>query len=85
MWLSHQAISRGVNTIYADAWSADGYMKTNGDQNFGGYLCGVTNATCATGDWRQSYANKIVKYIQDYAANGITIDYVGFLNEPDLK
>jgi len=30
VWLSHQAISRGVNTIYADAWSADGYMKTNG-------------------------------------------------------
>jgi len=30
VWLSHQAIARGVNTIYADAWSADGYMKTNG-------------------------------------------------------
>jgi len=27
VWLSHQAIARGVNTIYADAWSADGYMK----------------------------------------------------------
>jgi len=26
-----------------------------------------------------------VKYIQDYAANGITVKYVGFLNEPDLN
>ena len=30
VWLSHQAIARGVKYIYADAWSADGYMKTNG-------------------------------------------------------
>lgn len=33
VWLSHQAIARGVNTIYADAWSADGYMKTNGTRS----------------------------------------------------
>lgn len=45
----------------------------------------MTNATCATGDWRQAYADKIVKYIQDYEANGVTVDYVGFLNEPDLE
>lgn len=30
VWLSKQAIARGVQTIYADAWSADGYMKTTG-------------------------------------------------------
>ncbi|KAK6436685.1 hypothetical protein LTR95_007123 [Oleoguttula sp. CCFEE 5521] len=65
VWLSYQAISRGVDTIYADAWSADGYMKTNNTENYGGYLCGVTGTNCASGDWRQSYANKIVKYIQD--------------------
>jgi hypothetical protein len=51
----------------------------------GGYLCGVTNATCASGDWRQAYANKIVRYINNYKSHGITIDFVGFLNEPDLK
>ncbi|MCJ1292420.1 hypothetical protein MMC34_003970 [Xylographa carneopallida] len=84
VWLSHQALARGVKYIYADAWSADGYMKTNGTDTYGGYLCGVTNTTCATGDWRQSYANKIVKYINDYKSQGIPIDYVGFLNEPDL-
>ena len=31
LWLSHQAIERGVKSIYADAWSADGYMKTTGE------------------------------------------------------
>lgn len=55
-------------------------METNG-----GYLCGVTNTSCATGDWRKAYADKIVKFIQDYAGNGIQTDYVGFLNEPDLS
>lgn len=60
-------------------------MKTNNNTNLGGYLCGVSNTSCATGDWRQAYANKLVKYIQDYQAEGITINHVGFLNEPDLN
>ncbi|KAL9622444.1 MAG: hypothetical protein Q9160_003120 [Pyrenula sp. 1 TL-2023] len=51
----------------------------------GGYLCGVTNTSCATGDWRQAYADKLVRYIRDYEANGIPISYLGFLNEPDLN
>ncbi|XMA09161.1 hypothetical protein WAI453_001952 [Rhynchosporium graminicola] len=85
VWLSTEAIARGVHTIYADAWSADGYMKTTGIDNKGGNLCGVTGTNCATGDWRQSYANKLVRYINNYKSHGITIDYVGFLNEPDLN
>ncbi|KAK5166932.1 uncharacterized protein LTR77_007661 [Saxophila tyrrhenica] len=85
VWLSKQAKARGVNYIYADAWSADGYMKTNDTDTYGGYLCGVYNATCESGDWRQAYADKIVHYIQDYADKGIKIDFVGFLNEPDLS
>ncbi|KAK3051737.1 hypothetical protein LTR09_007037 [Extremus antarcticus] len=84
-WLSKQAKARGVNYIYADAWSADGYMKTNNTDFYGGQLCGVYNTSCESGDWRQSYADKLVHYIQDYAAQGIHIDYVGFLNEPDLS
>jgi O-glycosyl hydrolase len=60
-------------------------MKTNDTDTYGGYLCGVWNTSCASGDWRQSYADKIVKYIQDYADQGVTIDYVGFLNEPDIS
>ncbi|KAL2069042.1 hypothetical protein VTL71DRAFT_15380 [Oculimacula yallundae] len=85
VWLTTEAISRGVHTVFADAWSADGYMKTSGTDNNGGYLCGVTNTSCPTGDWRQSYANKIVRYINNYKSHGITIDYVNFLNEPDLN
>lgn len=84
VWLSKQALARGVHTIYADAWSADGYMKTNNTDTYGGYLCGVTNATCASGDWRQAYADKLVKYLQDYQAEGINIDYLEPYNEPDL-
>lgn len=59
LWLSQQAYARGVRTFYADAWSAPHYMKTNNNTNDGGYLCGVTNATCATGDWRVAYAVSI--------------------------
>jgi hypothetical protein len=36
------------------------------NQNNGGYLCGVTGESCSSGDWRQAYANFLVKYIQDY-------------------
>jgi len=83
VWFSKQAMSYGVNTIFADAWSAPGFMKTNGDQANGGYLCGTTGHTCSSGDWRQAYANFLTKYIQYYAAAGIPITQVGFLNEPD--
>jgi len=41
VWLSKQAISRGVKQIWPDSWSADGYMKTSGTDFSGGYLCGV--------------------------------------------
>lgn len=30
VWFSQQAVSYGVNLIYADAWSAPGFMKTSG-------------------------------------------------------
>jgi len=41
-------------------------MKTNGMDSNGGSLCGVTGATCSSGDWKQAYANYLVKYIQLY-------------------
>lgn len=66
IWFSQQAQSYGVSTFYADAWSAPGYMKTNGNESGGGYLCGVSGETCDSGDWRQPYADYIVQYIQDY-------------------
>ncbi|KAK4242583.1 putative glucosylceramidase 4 [Achaetomium macrosporum] len=86
LWVSQQAVSLyGVKTIYANAWSAPGYMKTNNRDTNGGSLCGVPGASCASGDWRQAYANYLVAYINLYAAAGVPISHVGFLNEPDYS
>jgi hypothetical protein len=54
-------------------------------QEDGGYLCGVTGETCASGDWRQAYANYLVEYLTLYKNAGITIDFLGFLNEPEFR
>ena len=85
VWFSKQAMSYGVKTIYADAWSAPGFMKTNNDQSNGGYLCGTTGHTCSSGDWRQAYANLLAQYVKFYASSGIPITHLGFLNEPDYS
>jgi O-glycosyl hydrolase len=84
VWLSQTAATYGVKTFVADSWSAPGYMKTNGDDTRGGYLCGVTNTSCASGDWKQAYANDIVQYLRYYQQAGIKITHVGFVNEPEL-
>lgn len=83
VWFSKEAMNYGVKTIYADAWSAPGFMKTNGAESNGGYLCGTTGHTCSSGDWRQAYANFLVKYVQYYKDAGIPVTHLGFLNEPD--
>jgi O-glycosyl hydrolase len=75
----------GVRTFYADAWSAPGYMKTNGQDTNGGAICGVTGATCSSGDWRQAFADYLVAYVKFYAAAGVNITHLGFLNEPDFS
>ncbi len=85
VWLSQQAQQYDVRSIYADAWSAPGYMKTNDDQANGGTLCGAPGAaTCASGDWRQAYANYLAQYIQDYRSAGVKLSNIGFVNEPSL-
>ncbi|KAI1269153.1 glycoside hydrolase family 5 protein [Xylariaceae sp. FL1019] len=85
VWFSKQAVSYGVKTIYADAWSAPGFMKTSGSDSTPGYLCGSTGHTCSTGDWQQAYADFLVQYVQYYAQEGITVTHLGFLNEPDYQ
>lgn len=84
IWFTQSAKSYGVKTIYADAWSAPGFMKTNGNQANGGYLCGVPGASCSSGDWRQMYANMLTQYVKYYAEAGLPVTHLGFLNEPDL-
>jgi O-glycosyl hydrolase len=86
LWLA-QTIRKqyGVTNVFADAWSAPAFMKTNKSAINGGTLCGVPGATCASGDWRQAYANYLVQYAKDYVAAGIPLSYVGPENEADLS
>jgi glucuronoarabinoxylan endo-1,4-beta-xylanase len=83
VWLAQQAKAYGVTRFYANAWSAPGYMRTNGDEVNGGTLCGLPGASCASGDWRTAYANYLVQYARFYAQEGITVNDLGFTNEPD--
>ncbi|HET8846655.1 MAG TPA: glycoside hydrolase, partial [Ktedonobacteraceae bacterium] len=84
IWLSQQAKSYGVTRLYGDAWSAPGYMKTNGTENNGGALCGTPSASCGSGDWRQAYANYLTQYARDYASAGVPLTDIGAFNEPDF-
>lgn len=74
----------GVDDFFADAWSAPPFMKTNDSAVDGGTLCGLSGASCASGDWRQAYANYLVQYAKDYAADGLPLKYIGFVNEPNF-
>ncbi|KAK3692727.1 glycoside hydrolase superfamily, partial [Podospora appendiculata] len=86
LWVSQEAVNTyGVRNIYADAWSAPGYMKTNGNEANGGSICGVTGATCSSGDWRQAYADYLVAYVNFYKAAGVNVTHLGFLNEPEYS
>ncbi|MFI9587695.1 glycoside hydrolase [Streptomyces sp. NPDC052236] len=85
VWLAQQAKAYGVKRFFADAWSAPGYMKDNGDDANGGTLCGLEGTACADGDdWRQAYADYLVQYARFYAQEGVKITDLGFTNEPDL-
>ena len=83
-WFSQEAKKRGVDQFYADAWSAPGYMKTNGTESNGGSLCGLQGSSCASGDWTTAYADYLVQYANFYRAEGINIGDIGFVNEPDF-
>ncbi|KAM7210526.1 glycoside hydrolase family 30 protein [Rhypophila decipiens] len=85
LWVSQQAVKYGVKTFYGNAWSAPGFMKTNGRDSGGGWLCGVPGANCSSGDWRQAYADYLVKYIEFYEQSGVNVSHIGFLNEPDYS
>ncbi|KAL5326394.1 hypothetical protein ACEPPN_004078 [Leptodophora sp. 'Broadleaf-Isolate-01'] len=61
LFVNKEAQKYGVKTFYANAWSALPFMKTNNNENNGGYLCGVSGQSCASGDWKQaaSYASML--------------------------
>jgi O-glycosyl hydrolase len=75
----------GVTNVFADAWSAPGFMKTNGSAINGGTVCGVTGATCSSGNWEQAYANYLVQYAKDYSAAGVPLTYIGPENEANIN
>lgn len=86
LWLTQEAYNTyGVRQIYGDAWSAPGYMKSNGNENNGGTLCGVTGTSCRTGDWRKAFADYLVQYVRFYAEAGVPVTRLGFLNEPEFS
>ncbi|MFC4113160.1 glycoside hydrolase family 30 protein [Nonomuraea zeae] len=74
VWVAKEAKAYGVRRFFADAWSAPGYMKDNGDDKNGGTL---------KPEWQQAYANYLVAYTKFYAREGIKITDLGFTNEPD--
>jgi O-glycosyl hydrolase len=85
LWFAQQIkADYGVTNVFADAWSAPPFMKTNDSTDNGGTLCGVPGATCSSGDWRQAYASYLVQYARDYAAAGDPLTYVGPENEANL-
>jgi len=84
LWLGKLAEQFGVRQFYADAWSAPASMKTNDSLDNGGYLCGVPGETCASGDARQAYAGYLAGQAKGFAANGIPIEAVDFVNEPEI-
>jgi O-glycosyl hydrolase len=85
LWLSKRIKAIYGASVFADAWSAPAFMKTNRSAINGGTLCGVPGASCKSGDWRQAYANYLVQYAKDYAAAGVPLTYVGPENEGNLS
>ncbi|MGE5137615.1 MAG: glycoside hydrolase family 30 protein [Gemmatimonadota bacterium] len=86
LWFAKQIkADYGVSDVFADAWSAPAFMKTNHSAINGGTLCGVEGASCKSGDWRRAYAGYLVQYAKDYAAAGVPLTYLGPENEPNLS
>lgn len=85
LWFARQVKADYGASVFADAWSAPAFMKSNDSAINGGTLCGVPGAECKSGDWRQAYAGYLVQYAKDYAAAGVPLSYVGPENEANLS
>jgi O-glycosyl hydrolase len=85
LWFAKQIkADYGASDVFADAWSAPAFMKTNDSTIHGGTVCGVLGANGKSGDWRQAYVNYLVQYAKDYAAAGVPLTYVGPENETTI-
>lgn len=61
-------------SLLMSPWSPPAFMKTNGDMNHGGKL---------KKEYYKAWAQYYVKFIKEYQANGMQIDYLTVQNEPD--
>ena len=85
LWLAKQIkADYGVTDVFADAWSAPAFMKTNDSAIRGGTVCGEPGTKCKSGDWREAYADYLVQYAKDYAVAGVPLSYVGPENETTI-
>lgn len=62
--------------LFASPWSPPAWMKTNGMMNCGGKL---------KAEYRQAWADYYVRYIQEYAREGIAIWGLTVQNEPEAS
>jgi O-glycosyl hydrolase len=86
LWFAQQIKSLyGVTNVFADAWTAPAFMKVNNSTSGGTALCGLTGATCSSGNWVQAYANYLKQYAADYSAAGDPLTYIGPENEANLS
>ena len=86
LWFAQQIkADYGVTNVFADAWTAPAFMKVDGTTDNGSALCGVSGATCSSGNWVQAYANYLVQYAKDYSAAGDPLTYIGPENEANLS
>ncbi|MGH2850587.1 MAG: glycoside hydrolase, partial [Solirubrobacteraceae bacterium] len=84
LWFAKQVKAEYAASVFADAWSAPAFMKTNDSAINGGTLCGVPGPSCKSGDWCQAYADYLVQYAKDYAAAGVALSYLGPENETTI-
>lgn len=77
VWIMKEAMSYGVKTFYADAWSPPYWMKTNSS------VLGQNGAKLKT-DSYQDYADYLVQYAIGYKREfGIPITHIGPANESE--
>jgi glucosylceramidase len=69
-------ISGGNLKLFASPWSPPAWMKTNGEMNHGGKL---------RPEYREAWANYYVRYIREYAKEGIPIWGLTVQNEPEAS
>jgi glucuronoarabinoxylan endo-1,4-beta-xylanase len=76
VWLSQQAVARGVSRIWSTVWSPPAWMKTNNNVNEGGAV--------EVSHYRD-YATFLATYVQHYASSfGVTVSGISIANEPDI-